>query len=176
MSNTKKKTLADLKRDAASGKVAFELIERFGKTGDEIPEQLRGIRRVQAVNTVSIYLVNYNGQVSCFDYNPASLLKYTNDTLTVYSAGERPLTDKEKNILNLWKKVENEYEKLNPYSDVYWKKKTFFYDEYPKYRYLAGFEKCCGKRYRCNSNTVFDDRIKGKAILKYKIHHLKENN
>lgn len=75
MSDIKKKTLADLKRDAASGKIAFELIERYGKTGNELPERLRGIRLVQSV---------------------ASLIEYTEDTLTVYSAGERSLTDEER--------------------------------------------------------------------------------
>lgn len=176
MINSKKKTLADLKRDAESGKIAFELVERYGKTVGEIPERLQGIRLVQSVNTVSIYLVNHNGQISCFDYKPASLIEYTEDTLTVYSAGERSLTDEERNILNRWKEIQYEYEKVNPYSDVYWKKKAFFYDEYPKYRYLAGFEKCCGKRFKYSSETVLDDRIKGKAILKYKIYHFKENN
>lgn len=48
------KTLADLKRDAANGKIKFELMERYGKTGDEIPEKLRGIREVEKVNTVGI--------------------------------------------------------------------------------------------------------------------------
>lgn len=30
------KTLADLKREAASGKIRFEMVERYGKTGDAI--------------------------------------------------------------------------------------------------------------------------------------------
>lgn len=41
------KTLADLKRDATSGKIKFELIERYGKMGDEIPERCRGVRTVK---------------------------------------------------------------------------------------------------------------------------------
>lgn len=40
------KTLADFKRDAASGKIKLELVERYGKTGEEIPERIRGIRIV----------------------------------------------------------------------------------------------------------------------------------
>lgn len=33
------KTLADFKRDAASGKIKLEMVERYGKTGEEIPER-----------------------------------------------------------------------------------------------------------------------------------------
>ena len=40
------KTLADFKRDAASGKIKLELVKRYGKTGEEIPERIRGIRIV----------------------------------------------------------------------------------------------------------------------------------
>lgn len=40
------KTLADFKRDAASGKIKLEMVERYGKTGEEIPERYRGIRTV----------------------------------------------------------------------------------------------------------------------------------
>ena len=40
------KTLADLKRDAGSGKLSLELIERFGKTGNEIKSTMIGIRKV----------------------------------------------------------------------------------------------------------------------------------
>lgn len=48
------KTLADFKRDAASGKIKLEMVERYGKTGEEIPERYRGIRAIQSVNTVEI--------------------------------------------------------------------------------------------------------------------------
>lgn len=40
------KTLADFKRDAASGKIKLEMVERYGKTGEEIPERYRGIRTI----------------------------------------------------------------------------------------------------------------------------------
>lgn len=45
------RTLADLKREAASGKIRFEMVERYGKTGDAIPKRCRGIRTVEKVNT-----------------------------------------------------------------------------------------------------------------------------
>ena len=57
-------TLAELKREAKAGKIKFEMIERFGKTGEEIPEYCRGIREVARVNTVAIILVTADGKES----------------------------------------------------------------------------------------------------------------
>ena len=39
-------SLSSLKRDAASGKISLELVVRFGKTDEEIPEKMRGIRKI----------------------------------------------------------------------------------------------------------------------------------
>lgn len=50
------KTLADLKRDAASGKLSLELIERFGQSGDDIKSTMRGIRKVSPLFTSSKFL------------------------------------------------------------------------------------------------------------------------
>ena len=52
------KTVAELKRDANGGKMSLEMIEWYGKTGDEIRETLRGIRKVLRANTVAIILLN----------------------------------------------------------------------------------------------------------------------
>ena len=38
------KTLADLKRDAKSGNMSMEMLEWYGKTGEDIKPILRGIR------------------------------------------------------------------------------------------------------------------------------------
>ena len=37
-------SLAELRREAKGQKIKFEMIERYGKTGEAIPERLRGIR------------------------------------------------------------------------------------------------------------------------------------
>jgi hypothetical protein len=49
------KTLAELKRDAKAGKISAILVERFGKTGTDIPEMLRGKRKVIDANSVGIH-------------------------------------------------------------------------------------------------------------------------
>ena len=104
------KTLADLKRDATSGKIQFELIERYGKIGDEIPKKIRGIRTVEKVNTVAILLKNSEGIISELRFPlSAKLVEYDGETLTIFARGERVLTEQEQKILADWKKIEDDY-------------------------------------------------------------------
>ena len=118
------KTLADFKRDAASGKIKLELVERYGKTGEEIPERIRGIRTVSRINTVAIFLANENGVESELRFDSAKLVEYDGKSLTIYERGERDLTEQEKKILADWQKIEDDYYKQNPYGNAYWKKRT----------------------------------------------------
>lgn len=164
------KTLADLKRDATSGKIKFELIERYEKTGDEIPERCRGIRTVKKVNSVGILLETADGKTSELEFCPAKLIEYDGKTLTIYQAGTRELNEIEKLILAKWKRVQEEYEKKNPYCSSYWKMKEYFDKNNCPCPYLAGWEKVRGKRYM--NGKVVDDSIKGKAILKYNIYEV----
>ena len=75
--------LADLKRDAASGKIKLELVERYGKTGEEIPERIRGIRTVSKINTVAIFLANADGVESELRFDSAKLVEYDGKSLTI---------------------------------------------------------------------------------------------
>lgn len=159
--------LADLKRDAASGKIKLELVERYGKPGEEIPERIRGIRTVSRINTVAIFLVNDNGIESELRFDSAKLVEYDGKSLTIYERGERDLTEQEQKILAGWQKIEAEYEKQNPYSDTYWKKKDYF--KHCPCPWLAGFETVRGKRYNYNGK-VLDNQVRGNAILKYNVY------
>lgn len=98
------KTLADFKRDAASGKIKLEMVERYGNTGEEIPERYRGIRAIQSVNTVEIMLETADGLTSSLDFPPAKLIEYDGKSLTIYERGERDLTEQERKILADWQK------------------------------------------------------------------------
>lgn len=100
------KTLADFKRDAASGKIKLEMVERFGKTGEEIPERCRGIRTIQSVNTVKIVLETADGLTSSLAFPPAKLIEYDGKSLTIYESGERDLTEQERKVLADWQKIE----------------------------------------------------------------------
>lgn len=159
------KTLAEFKRDAASGKMSLELFERFGST--EIIERLKGIRKVARTNTVAAMLVNQDGTESELRFGSAKLLEYDGDTLIIYQAGYRDLTEQEQSILDEWKKIEDEYFKRNPYGETYWKMKDYF-AKCPC-PWMAGFEIVQGKKYDY-TGKVRDNAIKGDAILKYRVH------
>ncbi len=161
-------TLAQLKRDAASGKIRFEMFERYGETGDVIPERCRGIRTVEKVNNVAIMLKTADGKTSELRFDSAKLVEYDGETLTIFERGERDLTEQEKAILAEWERIQAEYEARNPYSDSYWKKKDYF-SKCPC-PWLAGWEFVRGKKYNYNGKVI-DNQVRGKAILKYRIHH-----
>lgn len=163
-----KYTLSRLKRDAAAGKIQFEMIERYGKTGDEIPERLRGIRSVARVNTVAIMLVTEDGIESELRFDTAKLTEYDGKTLTIYDPAERKLTFEEREVLESAQKLQNEYEKKYPYGDGgFWKKKHFISKS--PCPWMDGNKTIKGKRYNYNGKVI-DYSIRGKAILKYIIH------
>lgn len=166
------KTLAELKRDAASGNMSLELIERFGQTGEEIKSTMRGVRKVVGCNTVAISLLNHDGNISELRFGSAKLIEYDGDvqTLTIYAAGHRELTDEEQALLDEWKAIEDKYVKENPYSDTYWKHKSFFASS--ACPWLSGFETVRGKymEFVNGRNMIRDNAIKGEAVLKYKVH------
>ena len=166
------KTLADLKRDAASGKMSLELIERYGQTGEEIKSTMRGIRPVIGCNSVSISILNHDGNISELRYGCAKLVEYDGEaeTLTLFAAGHRELTDEEQALLDEWRAVEKQYLKDNPLGDSYWKHKHFFATS--ACPWLSGYETIRGKclDYVEGRNMIRDNSIKGEAVLKYKVH------
>lgn len=161
------KTLADLKRDAVNGKIKLEMVERYGKTGNEIPEEIRGIRTVSRVNTAAIFLINDRGVESELRFSSAKLVEYDEETLTIYERGERDLTEQEREILSDWQKIEDDYYKRNPYGDAYWKKRDYFKNS--PCPWLSGYETVKGKYYNYNGK-ILDNQVKGNAILKYRVY------
>lgn len=162
------KTLADFKRDAVSGKIKLELIERYGQTGDKIPERCRGIRKVKSVNTVEIMLETENGLTSTLGFPPAKLIEYDGKFVTIFKPGERELTEQEQKVLAEWRRIEAEYEKQNPFGDTYWKMKDYF--KHCPCPWLSGFETVRGKKYNYKGKVV-DNQVRGEPILKYRIHY-----
>lgn len=160
-------TLTDLRRDAAGGKIKLEMIERYGETGEAIPERCRGIRAVQKVNTVGITLITADGLTSDLRFDSAKLVEYDGESLTIYERGERDLTEQEQKILADWQKIENDYYKQNPYGDSYWKRKDYF--KHCSCPWLAGYETVRGKYYNYNGK-ILDNQVRGNAILKYRVY------
>lgn len=160
-----KKTLADLKRDAKSGKMFLQLFSRYGKTAEEIPERLQGIRPVVDCNTVAIFLQNRNGEKSEMRLGAASLTDYTGETLTIYNPGKREPNEEEAATLAAAAAARKEYQEKNPYSESYY----FMKDYYKKsaFPYLDGFTTAKGKRY--TNGLIIDNSIKGEKILVYNV-------
>lgn len=167
------KTLADLKRDAKNRTIMFELIERFGEKKNEIPERLRGIRKIVKVNSTAITLISEHGEKSDLDFPRAKLMEYNDDSLVIYEAGYRELTDEEQTILEDWQKIEDAYYERYPYGDTFCKRLDYF--KKCPCPWLVGSEVIKGKCYSKRLKKIKDNSIKGKPVLKYKIHKIIDN-
>ena len=164
----KKLSLAQLKRDANSGRLSLLLTEWYGKTGEEIKPRLQGVRKVLRANTIAIILQNLDGAESeCRLDHGAALVDYDGESLTIYAIGKRKPTEEERALLNAWQKKEKEIVEKNWYSEPYWYKMEFFKDS--KFPYLNGSEMIRGKKYIPWEDMVMDCSIRGEAILKYKV-------
>lgn len=162
-----KKTLADLKRDAKAGKIALDIIYRFG---EEIPEKMKGARQVIDANTAAIKLLNHNGEKSELRPEAAALVEYTPDTLTIYAAGIRDLTPEERAEMDRANAERKRYQEENPYNNSYYHMRAFWNNS--KYSYLSGAgEYKNGKLLRRtkDGDKIQDRSIKGNIILKYRV-------
>lgn len=169
------KTLAELKREAKSGKISGKMVARFGS--NEIPERLQGVRKIVDANTVGIKFQNSDGKISELRVEAASLIEYTGDKLTIYHAGMRDLNETEKTIMNDWKKISSteEYKEqanidaLSDGSSTYYQEKRFF--ENSDCPYLFGMEMKQGKKRDYSSGLIIDNAVKGNIELQYEIYH-----
>ena len=161
------KTVAELKRNANTGTMKLELIEWYGKTNNDIPERLQGIRKVKKANSVAIILINNNGDNSELRLDcGAKLIDYDGEYLALYEAGEREVNEQEKNILAEAKKIYDKY--ADTYNGGYWQVKDFYREcDCP---WMEGTEKINGKKYQTYNGKVRDNSIKGEAILKYRVY------
>lgn len=164
------KTLAELRRDAKSGQMGLELVEWYGKTGEDIKANLRGVRRVDGANSVALLLINNEGNISELRIKYATLVEYDGESLTVYAAGYRDLTEEEKKILSEWERIEKEYLEKNPFAETFWKRRDFF--SKCSCPWLYGTDTVKGKHleYIDGEVKIRDRKIRGVAILKYKVY------
>ena len=166
----KKLSLAALKRHANSGAMSLELIERFGEPASEQKASMQGIRKVLRANTVALVLLNHDGKESeCRVDHGAELVEYDGETLTIYAIGKRKPTEEEQKLLDEWQERQDDYIKKYPFGDTYWQKVAFF-AERRGFSYLSGFNVVRGKKYIPCEGMVQDRKVRGEAILKYKVH------
>lgn len=160
------KTLAELKREANTSRLSMEMIEWYGKVGDDIPERLRGIRKVKRSNSVAIILLNSEGKESELRIDSAKLIDYDGESLIIYNAGEREPNEEERAVLTEAKKIYEKY--ADTYNGGYWQVKDF-YKNCPC-PYMYGMETIKGKRYQTHNGKVRDNSIKGDVLIKYKVY------
>jgi hypothetical protein len=115
-------TLADLKRMANSNTKKAVVTYRYGK---DIPERLQGVRPIVRANSVAIFFQNADGRESELRIDSAKLVEYDGKHITLYEAGERELTDDEKEIKRQEQAYLDEKYKENPYNSGYWAKNVF---------------------------------------------------
>ena len=164
----KKMSLAALRREANSGTLSLELIERFGKTGADIPHCLQGSRQVVRTNSVSFTLKNTEGKESELYLLPAKLVDYDGSMLTIYEAAHRDPTEEERNILAAARRERESFEKNNMYANSFWVEEDFIAKS--SCPWMSGKDKKIkGKKYIPWEDKVRDQSVRGSAILKYKV-------
>lgn len=167
-----KKTLSDLKSDAKQGKISGEMVLRCGLPN--VPDKLKGIRRIVSSNSVGITFLNNDGHKSELRLPNAALTEYTGCELILYSPAERPYNEKELAVMAAWKKIEEtpefiEHSTIDALSDgsrTYWQQKSFF--EKSVCPYLFGSEEIGGLR-KGRGDTVIDTHMRGEPNMEYKI-------
>lgn len=167
------KTFADFKRDAAKGNMSLELLEWYGKTGEEIPKRIRGIRRVIKCTQSSLTL---QGTVeSRLDYLRSSLLDYDGETLTIYTSGRRSLNEQEQRIVWKWQQLEAEY-KLSGKSNeaVYRLRKEYYRNSECPWLYSDSFVKGKLTEHDGNVPMIRDKDLRGGVTMRYRVHFVTE--
>jgi len=161
-------SLAEIKRKANNGNMFLEVLERFGKSGTDIPERLRGVRKVLRANSVGLIIETCTGEESTLDIRSSKLVEFDGKTLTVFQPGHRALTEEEQKVMRKWREFERDYEEKNPFGNGAWiHRKKFFKDE--GYPYLDGYQVVQGKKYLQHEDTIYDTQVRGDAILVYKV-------
>ena len=163
-------TLAELKRVAKQGVLEGNLVYRFGS---EIPERLKGFRKIIDANSVGIMFLNNDGKKSTLDILGASLIDWNDNSLSIFNPGERELTQQELDIMNEWKAIQStkehqqqeENDMLTDGSLTFWQKRNFFTNKGYEYLHVGNNKKA----YNHNTNKVKDSTVKGDLILKYEL-------
>lgn len=156
------KTLAELKRDAQSGKYKAEMTYHFGKP---IPERMKGFRPIVRSNSVAIFFKNADGKESELRIDSAKLIEYDGETVAFYSPLEREPNAEEQAVLDGVKAIYEKYK--DEYNGGYWQVKDYVAKS--KCPYMDGSEKKQGKKYQTWNGRVLDYSQKGGILIQYKV-------
>lgn len=170
------KTLADLKRDLKVGDKIVMTFNALEGSSDRIKQFIGVERYIISKNTQGIKISpDKNAKNGSFLDFPkkATLCEYDGETLKIYDAGFRELTEREKEVKeNVTSRREENKEEvtmelMTDGSGFYWKDKQYYKEN--NMEYLAGHETVRGLRYHYNTGKIEDESIKGLLSLEYKI-------
>lgn len=163
------KSLAQLKRDAKTGKIKTRCIYFCGESvSDKTPDRITGIRPLVDSNSNGIFFQNANGEKSELWIDRASLVEYNDNTIVVHYPGYRKPTPGEQRILDEYE----QYKIENP-DHSYWSMIGFF--EKRNAAYLTGHEEQKGLKLDFNQRNagspeiIRDKSIPGKIMNIYLI-------
>jgi hypothetical protein len=178
----KKLSLAQLRRDATSGRMSVEMKVRCGEpVDDSTPARLLGKRKVVGANTVALKIEIPNGRTSELRLGRASLVEYDGETLETFYPGYRKMTDVEARVMSEWKAIEEtpeyrerlKYDLLTDGSGTFWKKRSFFQTR--GMDHLLGYEEKRGLKLDSNrmakgiAECVRDASVKGELMMRYAV-------
>lgn len=151
------KTLADLKRTLTVG-TRLQLKERYGRPVNKK-------RTIVQIQSNGVWLKSdepdeFDGHGRSFlDYPKATLQEFDGETIRIFDAGERELTDAEREIIADEPRDEKQLE-LDMMTDtniMFWRRKGYYKD--------AGMEYLQKSR----NGRIRDNKVKGTTILWYEI-------
>ena len=164
------KTLADLKKDLSIGTPLTMTFNSWGK--GKFIDVKRYIIKKQS-NGVTIGEKPTDTKGSFLDYPKASLMEYDGQTLKIFEAGHRPLTENEQNIINNAPSCLPENKQLVENDLMTDGSTTFFMDEayFDKLdaEYLKGHKEVRGLKYNFNDQNIRDNSIRGQLSMQYTI-------
>lgn len=161
------KSMCEFREHASSGTMYLEVVEKQGCIGDELPETVRGIRRVVSANGSGIKVQNPNGTTNSIHFLSAKLMEYQDKVLTIYEPGYRPVTAQEQELLDECQRLVEECQEKTPERNPYWVRANFL-NNCPC-PWLMGTAPVRGKQYMPDG-TVRDSAIRGKVSIRYKVH------
>lgn len=162
------KSFNELKRDLKDN-IGGTLKVLYHFRANEDMMQDRKIEKVQS----NAIVTSFGTHKACWLYYPksASLVEYNDNIFTIYEAGERDLTEAEKNHLeamaNLTTPEEKELDLLTDGSTDFWRREAYAREH--KVEYLRGFEEVRGLKYNRNTGKVRDNKIKGEKLYTFQI-------
>lgn len=157
-------TLAELKRKLQVG-------TKFKMTKNACSERRIGkIREVKAIQSNGIVVGEPGTEERSFlEFPPASLIEADEKGFRFYQIGLRPMTDREKEIVDgePVDPVQEERDMLSDGSTMFYRRKVYYHNLDADYLYFPKNRGAYAMRLDHNTRQIKDPKVKGKIDLEY---------